>query len=92
MRTEPLQKAIDTWGIYLQLIIAVEEMTEPNKELLKIIRYSNADNISSLIEEISDVYIMLETIKIGFDIPEKTIQDKIAEKIKRLEKRLENKP
>ena len=49
----------------IQLIIAIEEMSELTKELTKTIRGHNRRN--NIIEEIGDVRIMLEALEIIFD-------------------------
>lgn len=58
-------QAVNTFGTPAQIIIAMEECSELIKELSKTLRgKSNVDNIS---EEIADVQIMLEQLKIIFN-------------------------
>ena len=87
MRTEPLYRSAERWGNEIQLIMCVEEMSELTKEISKYFR--GQDNIQEITEEMGDVYITLEQLKVVFNIPAKKISDIIEEKIKRLEKRLE---
>ena len=53
------------FGTDIQLVIAIEEMSELTKELTKTIRgYDRQENI---IEEIADVRIMIEQLELIFD-------------------------
>ena len=76
---------IGKWGSRLQLIVAVEEMSELTKEICKFNR-SKAD-ISAIAEEIADVSIMLEQLKIIFGCADK-VEEYIDYKIKRLSERI----
>lgn len=77
--------AIGKWGSRLQLIVAVEEMSELTKEICKFNR-GKAD-ISAIAEEIADVSIMLEQLKIIFGFADK-VEEYIDYKIKRLSERI----
>lgn len=55
----------EKFGIKIQLIIAIEEMSELTKELTKTIR--GYDRQNNIIEEIADVRIMIEELEIIFD-------------------------
>lgn len=79
------KKAIETYGKEVQIIVAIEEMSELQKELCKYFRVNINTHIA---EEIADVEIMMEQIKMIFDIEKEVIREK-AFKISRLEKRLE---
>ena len=69
-----------------QIIIAIEELSELQKELCKALRYnSNYDNI---VEEIADVEIMLEQMKLYFNILNKDLERMKKLKIKRTKERL----
>ena len=58
-------QAVNTFGTPAQIIIAMEECSELIKELSKVLRGKcNVDNIS---EEIADVQIMIEQLKIIFN-------------------------
>ena len=61
--------AINTFGKDLQTVVAIEECSELQKELTKALRgKGNFDNLS---EEIADVEIMLEQIKLIYDNQER---------------------
>lgn len=80
-----MNKAITTYGRDLQMLMAIEEMSELTKEICKYKRHGfYVDNIA---EEIADVTIMLEQLKMMFDVyPE--VETNIDLKLQRLEKRL----
>ena len=59
------QRAVHTYGETSRLILAVEEMSELTKELSKHTRGRN--NMSAICEEMADVEIMLEQLKIVFN-------------------------
>ena len=69
-----------------QIIIAIEELSELQKELCKFLRgKSNYDN---MVEEIADVEIMIEQMKIYFNILNKDLERMKKLKIKRTKERL----
>lgn len=82
-----LSKAIDTYGKTPQTMMLFEEMAELQKEVCKAER--GADNNKSIAEEMADVYIMLEQIKMIYGVCETDVQYLINEKTRRLERRLE---
>ncbi|MSS42447.1 hypothetical protein FYJ27_01675 [Anaerosalibacter bizertensis] len=77
-------QALRNWG-YLQKVVAIEEMTELQKELSKNMR--GEENELYIAEEIADVEIMLEQMKILFNIDE-DVEEMKEYKIKRLAERL----
>lgn len=83
---ELLEKAIRTYGKRLQMIVAVEELSELQKEICK--RQRGADNKTAIAEEIADVEIMLAQLKIMFDCKDEVAAWK-RRKIKRLAENLE---
>ena len=84
-RKEFYKKVVDTYGKQ-QVIVAIEELSELQKELCKALRCKvNFDNIT---EEIADVEIMLEQMKIYFEIKEDEIEGMKKLKIKRTKERL----
>ena len=69
-----------------QLIVAIEELSELQKELCKNLRGNiNKENI---IEELADVYIMLDQIKVYFSITCNEVKEMIDKKIERTKERL----
>lgn len=81
-----LEKAIETYGKDMQLTVAVEEFSELIKEICKNKR--GRDNRDNIIEEMADCCIMLAQVGIIFEIADYELNDKVNEKIARLENRL----
>lgn len=83
-----LKRAIDSYGVDMQLNVAVEELSELIKEICKYKR--GAHNLSEIIEEIADCEIMLRQLVMMFHISDLVITDEIDKKVKRLEHRLDH--
>ena len=82
---EILQQAIDRYGMDAQLKMVLEEMSELQKEICKFWRGKN--NREQIAEEVADVEIMLEQVRMMFQI-EDIVDDYISQKISRLRDRL----
>lgn len=82
-----LGRAIATYGKDMQLTVAVEDLSELQKEICKHKR--GVDNLQNIIEEIADCYIMLEQLQIIFGIDDKDMSHMIRQKADRLEARLD---
>lgn len=82
-----LRRALDTYGSTLQIVMVFEEMSELQKELCKYLRgkYSPA----SVAEEIADVEIMLEQMKMLFCCADE-VRNERRRKVERLKERLDN--
>lgn len=83
--TAVYQRAVEAYGKEHQLIICMEEMAELTKELSKNLRGHN--NLQEIAEEVADVEIMLEQVKVIFDLKEEVSEAKEA-KLLRLQKRI----
>ncbi len=59
-RRKVYRKAADKYGLDKQVVVAIEEMAELQKELCKCLR--GEANVEYIIEEIADVEIMLEQL------------------------------
>ena len=68
-----------------QLVVAIEELSELQKEICKSLR--DKTNLSNLCEEIADVYIMLAQLKIFYNIADTEINKVINQKIERTKER-----
>jgi NTP pyrophosphatase (non-canonical NTP hydrolase) len=79
---ELFKKAIETYGEDAQMIVAMEEMGE----LIQALSRYLVDKPSNVEEEIADVLIMLNQLKLLFD--NKEIRKFYKKKLKRLEKNL----
>lgn len=71
-----------------QLVVAVEELSELQKEICKSLR--GKDNKKNLIEEMADVYIMLDQLKIYYNISDDELNNKIIDKNERTIERMSN--
>ena len=88
--TEIIMRAIKTYGDKSQEDIAIEEMSELTKAILKNRRYSSLETRENIREEIADVLIMLAQLITIYAVPgEDVISDTITEKLDRLKRRLE---
>ena len=91
MNREILYKVIDTYGKDKQIDIAIEEMSELTKALLKYRRSKHGDKtcgnnlVGNIVEEIEDVQIMLDQMKIIYGSSESGRRYKIY----RLKERLD---
>lgn len=86
---EIIMRAIKTYGVKNQEDIAIEEMSELIKAILKNRRYSSLETRENIREEIADVMIMLAQLISIYAVPGETIiLDTITEKLNRLDKRL----
>lgn len=85
MRTEVLRKAIDTYGESAQMIVAIEELSELQKELTKELR--NKGDKNHIAEEMADVSIMLSQLSMIFNNTDKVLNWE-ERKVARLEEAL----
>lgn len=84
-KQEILNLAINTYGAQAQEMVLLEEMSELQKEICKYWR--GRDNTRAIAEEIADVEIMLEQMKMIFQCADAVSLYRI-QKLKRLERRL----
>ena len=84
-RREVYLKALAKWGDHAQMIVAIEELSECQKEICKILR--GGENFPHLAEEIADATIMLEQLRLIFNIND-DVNERMDAKIRRLEERL----
>lgn len=84
-RKKVYRQTLKVYGRDKQMIKAIEEMSELQKELCKWTL--GADNGKQVQEEIADVIIMMEQMRMLFDV-DGEIKKMIAYKVDRLERRL----
>ena len=84
-----LQAALANYGPDMQKIVAIEELSELQKELCKSLRC--ADNVGQIAEEIAAVQIMLDQTVMLFGCSEETEKWR-ADKIERLKIRMASVP
>lgn len=85
---ETYRKAIDTYGKDKQLDVVIEEMSELTKEICKFKR--GQDNHQQIVEEIADVEIMLQQLKMICDVKCSELEGVKYQKTERLSERLRN--
>ena len=95
-----LKKALNKYGATAQEDICIEELSELIKAILKLRRsakyhqYSINDCMRNLIEEIADVEICIEYLKLINEQTSSDFRDKVSKmikyKLKRLKERMEN--
>lgn len=86
---EILVEAIDRYGTEAQLMMVLEEMSELQKEICKWFRGKR--DRDAMADEVADVEIMLEQVKIIFDLHSE-VNEHIDRKIERLQYRLDRPP
>ena len=85
---EIFKKAIETYGEREQSAVAMEECGELIRAVNKMHRDPSVNHHNELIGEIADVLIMIEQLKIIYDLSPADIERMRALKITRLVKRL----
>lgn len=81
-----MQNAVRKYGVDAQDDIAIEEMSELTKAIIKNRRYKTFATLESIYEELADVYIMLEQVMMSLD--KDRVQNYINSKLERLNERL----
>ena len=84
-RVAVYEKAIARDGVLLKAIVAIEELSEVQKEICKHLR--GEDNREHIAEEIADATIMLEQLRVMFNLHE-PVDRYMDEKVQRLADRL----
>ncbi len=79
-------KALKKYGVDAQDDIAIEEMSELTKAIIKNRRYKTFATLENLYEELADVSIMLEQVMMSLD--KDRVQSYINSKLERLNERL----
>ena len=82
-----LQKAINWYGVDKQMLIAIEELSELQKAIVKYFRKPTEETKSDISEEMADVYVMLKQLEIMHK-NDTEVQKNIDYKIKRLQERI----
>lgn len=86
---EIIRSAIRKNGKAMQTVVAIEEMSELQKELTKYIRGQGSRE--HLKEEVADVLIMITQIQIMYALPDDEIKEIVDFKINRLKERIARK-
>lgn len=81
-----LLKAVETYGYRAQQAMAIEEMSELTKAICKFWRHKNKETYDDVLEEMADVEIMLDQLKMMFSDPKEIREKKIHRLFHRLTK------
>ena len=84
-RVRTYTNALIHFGEATQLVVSLEELSECQKEICKVMR--GQSNLNALAEEIADATIMLEQVRMIFGLND-LVCEKMDEKIMRLDNRL----
>ena len=84
-QTQTMLNALDKFGVDAQDDIAIEEMSELTKAIIKNRRYRNEQTYDSICEELADVFIMMEQVLMSLD--KAKVQKYIDSKLDRLKSR-----
>lgn len=85
---EIMKSAIRKNGKAMQTVVAIEEMSELQKELSKFIR--GKGDRENLIEEVADVLIMVTQIQLMYYIPDDDVEKVMHFKLNRLKERMQD--
>lgn len=88
MKEAKIKRIINHYGKEAQKDVAIEEMSELTKELIKERRIKY--NMDSILEEIADVTLMLHQLLIIYNFTEEDVKRIIDEKVERQIKRIED--
>ena len=85
-RQEVYRQARDVFGAKAQFVVALEELSEAQKEICKFLR--GKGDPDHLTEEIADAQIMLEQVQMLCGIDDGAVQEQMDSKIERLRGRI----
>lgn len=78
-----LSRAIDKFGMEKQALVAVEELSELQKEILKNVNRGE-DNLDHIKEELVDVIIMIKQLVLIYGFTDEDLDEIMNFKLKRL--------
>ncbi|MBA7493369.1 hypothetical protein ES702_03927 [subsurface metagenome] len=84
------KECVIRWGNTSQLLMAIEEMNELSVELCHQLRANKPHDVDRIIEEITDVKLMMDQIQFIFNISDGKLDIMRSKKIQRLKKLLKN--
>ena len=90
MDIEKIKRILRRYGCKAQLVKAAEELTELQLILIQDHNKNFVYDTTEIYEELADVYIMLEQIKLIYNIDEIELNTEIDYKLHRQLKRIEN--
>lgn len=81
MTKEQIQILLNSKSDTENKVICIEELSELQKEITKLMR--GFKSTQNLIEEMADVTIVLEMMKLIFDVSDEVLEKEIKKKMKR---------
>lgn len=84
---DTFEVAISTYGSENQMVVAIEELSELQKEVCKALRFNKKQFRRKVAEEIADCEIMIEQLKMIFNVDEDAEMYRL-DKVVRLKTRL----
>lgn len=76
-------------GVNQQLMVCMEEPAELIQAISKVERYPDeVDRIENVVEEIADVSICIEYLKMIYNINQSEVDEMISQKINRIKERM----
>ena len=82
-----LKKSLKTYGVEKTILVCMEELSELIQAISKVERYPDEEiRKYNLVEEIADVNIIVEYLKIIYDINNEDISEWADRKLSRLSK------
>lgn len=90
LNKQEVLETIIAGGYNIQSLIAMEECAELQKAISKLIRYGdeNKENYDNLVEEMADVIICLEQLKMMYQVSDEELKTMIERKHNRNMKRI----
>lgn len=85
---EIMRSAIRKNGKTMQTVVAIEELSELQKELTKHIR--GKGNYENLKEEVADALIMITQVQLMYHIPDDEVEKVMHFKLNRLKERMQD--
>jgi len=82
------KECVIRWGNTSQIIMAIEELNELSVELCHQLRANKPHDVIKIIEELTDVKLMLDQIQFIFNISDGKLNNMRHKKIQRLKKLL----
>lgn len=86
---DTLKKALDRYGIEHQTLMLCEECGELIQAANKTLRHGIENTRAQLTEEMSDVMVMIEQLRMYYGIPWLDLNRTYCEKVERLRRRME---
>lgn len=87
-RERSIIEIIQHYGKELQIEVAQEELAELIQAISKYKRLKSNKNLNNIMEEISDVFIMINQLVIIFNIPWYEVENQIDYKLNRQQQRI----